>query len=108
MPWLVNGQVVPEQVIREESDRLARDAHWNSFTDERERSRALRSGAESSASERILIEQVAANDPRRIDPDALEQEVERLKSQSGCRSGFDDALIRPANVAAVSAGRRID
>jgi len=94
MPWLVNGQIVPEQVIREESDRIARDPQWQKISDDAERARSLRAAAEASAADRILIEQLAGSDPRPIDPGMLEQEIERMKVQSGCRSGYDDAAVR--------------
>jgi hypothetical protein len=76
MPYLVNGQIVPEQVIREESERISRDPFWGTISDEGERARRLRLAAEASAADRLLIEQLSTSDPRPIDLSALEQETE--------------------------------
>jgi len=94
MPYLVNGQIVPEQLIREEGNRIARDPQWQTILDPVERARHIRAAAEQCAQDRILIEQAAARDPRPIDAAALEQAIQTQKSQWGCRSGFDNNQIR--------------
>jgi hypothetical protein len=45
MPYLVNGQIVPEDLIRREVDRLGRDPHWQTISEVEERSRLLREAA---------------------------------------------------------------
>jgi hypothetical protein len=72
MPYLVNGQVVPEELIRQESDRIRRDPQWKTIADEAERAQRLRSAAEYCAQDKILIEQAAACDPRPISHATLE------------------------------------
>ena len=94
MPYLVNGQPVPEEIIREEFGRIGRDSQWQTIVDPAERAQRLRAAAEQSAQDRILIEQIAAGDPRPVDAIALEQEVLRQKTQRGCRSAFDDRQLR--------------
>lgn len=47
------------------------------------------------AIDRILIEQAAANDPRPIDPSAIDEEINRQIAQWGCRSSFDREQMRP-------------
>jgi parvulin-like peptidyl-prolyl isomerase len=94
MPFIVNGQVVPEQLIQEERARIGADPQWQSNFDERERAERLRAAAECSAADRVLIEQIAARDPRPIDPAQLEAEIDRLKTEAGCRAAFDDAAVR--------------
>ena len=89
MPYLVNGQPVPEELIRQESERLSRDVQWQSIGDEAERAQRLRAAAESSAADKILIAQVAAGDPRPVDASALGREVQRQKAQWGRRSALD-------------------
>ena len=42
----------------------------------------------------MLVEQAAANDPRPIDPRAIEEEVARQKQAGNCRGAFDDSLLR--------------
>jgi len=94
MPYMVNGQLVPEDMIRQEGERIGRDLRWQSIPDEAERARLLRCAAERSAIDRVLVEQAAASDPRPIDAGALEEEVRRQKAQWGCRSAFDDSQLR--------------
>jgi parvulin-like peptidyl-prolyl isomerase len=96
MPYVVNGQPVSEELIRQECERLGRDAQWQSIADETERAQRLRAAVESSAVDRILIAQVAAGDPRPIDAAALKQEVQRQKDQWGRRSVLDGAQVRQA------------
>ncbi len=49
MPYVVNGHTVPEELIRQESERISRDLALQSITDEAERARRLRGAAEQSA-----------------------------------------------------------
>ena len=94
MPWLVNSQLVPEEVIRQESDRIGRDKHWQSIPDSGERTRQLRAAAEQSAIDRILIEQQAIRDPRPIDPDLLATEIDRVKASWGGSGTYDESGMR--------------
>ena len=94
MPYLVNGQAVSEELIRQESERIGRDLRWKTIPDEAERARRLRAAAEYSAIDRVLVEQAAANDPRPIDANAFEQALKRQKLTGGCREAFDDSLLR--------------
>src|ERR1035438_6113161 len=48
MPYLVNGQPVPEEWIREEEQRLTRDLRFQTIADEAERARQLRVAAARS------------------------------------------------------------
>lgn len=94
MPYLVNGQLVTEELIREEFGRIGRDPQWQSIPDPIERDHRLRAAAEHCAQDRILIEQVAAKDIRPIDVGLLEQEVARQSAQWGCRTAFDYNELR--------------
>src|ERR1017187_6358070 len=94
MPYLVNGQVVSEELIQEELGRIGRDPQWQTILDPAERAYRLHAAAEQSAQDRILIEQAAAGDPRPIDAAALEEEVQRQRAQWGCRSAFDENQLR--------------
>lgn len=96
MPYLVNNQPVPEELVSQEAQRLSRDLTWQNIPDETERARRLHAAAEQSAIDRILVQQAAAGDPRPIDAAELEGEVERQKAQWGCRSAFDDTALRQA------------
>ena len=94
MPYLVNGQLVPEELIREEFGRIGRDPQWQSIADPNERAYRLRAAAEQCAQERILIERAAAADSRPIDAVTLEQEVARHRVEWGCRAAFDHNELR--------------
>ena len=94
MPYLVNGQPVPEQWIREEEQRIGHDLRLETIADEAERARQLRIAAEHSAIDRMLVEQAAAQDPRPIDARAVEQEVQRQKQAGNGGAAFDDAFLR--------------
>ena len=94
MPYLVNDQLVPEELVREEFLRIGRDPQWHSIPDLTERANRLHAAAEQCAQDRVLIEQAAANDPRPIDPAALDQEVARQNAQWGCRGAFDYDQLR--------------
>jgi hypothetical protein len=95
----VNGQLVTEELIREELGRIGRDPQWQNLTDVTERAQKLRAAAEHCAQDRILIEQAAANDPRPIDPATLEQEVARQSAQWGCRTALDYNELRRRRIA---------
>jgi hypothetical protein len=94
MPYLVNGQPVPEEWIREEEQRLGHDLRFNAIADKAERERQLRIAAQHSAIDRMLVEQAAARDPRPIDSQAIMQEVQRQKQAGNCRTAFDDSFLR--------------
>ena len=96
MPYFVNGQAVPEDLILQESERVSRDLRWRRIKDEQERARQVRAAAEHSAINRILVEQAAAADPRPVDSAAVEGAVQGLKGKWNCRSGFDDTELRRA------------
>lgn len=94
MPYLVNGQAVPEDLIRQESARISRDIRWQAIPGEAERAASLRAAAEQSAIDKVLVEQAAARDPRPIDPGAIEREVARMKTSGMWRGACDDSAAR--------------
>ena len=83
MPWFVNKQIVPEELVHQERDRLSRDPQWHMNPSGHERERQLRVAAEHSAIGRVLIEQQAIRDPRPIDPEAFAQEIDKIKASWG-------------------------
>jgi len=80
MPWFVNDQPVPEELIRQEEALIARHPGWLQIADEAERARAIRKTAEQSAIDKVLITQLAAADPRPIDPQLIAQHLPRFLS----------------------------
>ncbi len=94
MPWFVNGQPVPEELIRQELAQIGRHPNWANIADEKERTNRMREAAERSAQDKILLAQAAARDERPIDSAAIEPEVRRLKQNGGCRTSYDDTGLR--------------
>jgi hypothetical protein len=94
MPYIVNGQAVPEALIREEGERIGRDPRWQGIPGEAARVKQIRAAAENSAIGRILVEQAAAQDPRPVDSQLIEREVQQMKSGANCRTAFDDTAVR--------------
>src|SRR5579864_8167114 len=88
MPWLVNHQPVPEELIRQEEALIARHPFWLQIADEGERARAIRKAAEQSAIDKVLIAQLAAADPRPIDPQLIAQHLPRFLNAHP-NGGFD-------------------
>ena len=68
MPYVVNGQTVPEELVRQESERIARDLRWRDIPDESKRARRIHGPAEQAAIDRVLVEWAAVGDPRPVDP----------------------------------------
>jgi hypothetical protein len=94
MSWLVNEQLVPEDLIRQESAQIACDLRWKNIADEGERAKRLRAAAERAAQDQTLVSPAAARDPRPVDPGLIAQQVERIKKNGSCRSAFDDTGVR--------------
>jgi hypothetical protein len=94
MPYVVNGQQVTEELIREEFGRIGRDPQWQNIFDVTERAQRIRAAAEQCAQDRILIEQAAMNDPRPISDDSIDNEVTRQISAWNCRTAFDRGELR--------------
>jgi hypothetical protein len=94
MPWLVNGQPVPEDLIRQESEQIACDPRWKNIPDEAERAKRLRAAADHTAQDKLLIAQAAARDPRPVDPTMVKQQVARLKQNGTWRGASGDTGVR--------------
>jgi parvulin-like peptidyl-prolyl isomerase len=48
----------------------------------------------TSVVDKMLVQQAAASDPRPVDAGLVEREVQQQKVAAGCRSAFDDSLVR--------------
>jgi hypothetical protein len=53
MPYLVNGQAVPKELVRKESERIARDLRWRDIPDESKRALRIHGPAEQAAIDRV-------------------------------------------------------
>jgi parvulin-like peptidyl-prolyl isomerase len=94
MAIIVNGEVIPELIIREERDRVSRDLRWASISNPAERTQRIQDAAEYSAVNRVVFEQAIARDCRPVDYQVVEQEVARQKLAGGCRTAYDDQSLR--------------
>lgn len=94
MPILVNGELVTKEMIREEEHRLRETPDWQSVPDGLEKNMRLREAAEMRAIDTMLLRQEADKDSTPMDPALVDQEVQRLRTGSGCRVVFDDAHLR--------------
>ena len=85
MPILVNGEIIPPELIREEERRLAQLPEWQGIPDGLEKPAHLRQAAEWCVIDRILLRQEADKDSRPIDPALVAAHVERLVTAQSCR-----------------------
>jgi parvulin-like peptidyl-prolyl isomerase len=93
MPILVNGEIIPRELILDEERRLAASPEWRAIPDALEKQTHLRHAAEACVIDRILLRQAADQDPRPIDPALVSTQVERLTAAQGCRVLFDTAPL---------------
>jgi peptidyl-prolyl cis-trans isomerase C len=93
MPILVNGEIVPAELIREEERRLAPSPEWQRIPDGLEKATHLRQAAEACVIDCILLRQEADKDTRPIDPALVAAEVERLVAAQSCRVLFDESPL---------------
>jgi len=94
MAIVVNGREVPEELVQREAEGIGRDPRWQAIADPAERAASIKQAAEFGAVNRILVAQVAENDPRPVEPALVESEVDGLRKQNRCREAFDDGLVR--------------
>jgi peptidyl-prolyl cis-trans isomerase C len=90
VPLLINGEIVPAELIREEQRCLAQLPEWQSVADGIEKQMRLREAAESRIIDRVLLRQEADKDPRPIDPALVAGQVQRAMTAGNCRVLFDE------------------
>ena len=93
MPILVNGEIIPVELIREEERRLAQTPEWQGIPDSLEKRMRLREAAEWDATDRILLRQESDKDPRPIDSALVASHVQCLITAQSCRVLFDDGPL---------------
>jgi peptidyl-prolyl cis-trans isomerase C len=94
MPYLVNGQLVTEDRVREEELRLSQNPQWLGIIDKAERARQLRTAAQFAAIDVTLLNQIATSDPRPVDPVALERELHNQRATGNCSSVNEEHRMR--------------
>jgi parvulin-like peptidyl-prolyl isomerase len=104
MPWLVNGELVDDATIREEQRNIrprlmeAMDGEDPALIEAR-----VKEWARENVIERVLLNQAAIADPEPIDPQLLEETLNRLKTetpgQTGCITlGSEEGIHREVEV----------
>lgn len=93
MPILVNGEVVPLELIREEERGLAQLPEWQDVPESIEKGMRLRQAAESCVIDRILLRQEADKDPRPVDPALVAAQAQRLVTSQSCRVLVNEAAL---------------
>lgn len=94
MPILVNGDLVPEEFIREESERAASLAQAEDIADPLERSIRVREAAEAAAIDRTLFRQVRDQLGEPVDSALVEEQLDRLRREAPEGSALDEAALR--------------
>jgi hypothetical protein len=89
MPILVNGEIVPPELLREEERCLGQLPEWQEIPDGLEKTLRLRQAAECSVVDRVLLRQEADKDSRPIDPAVVAAHVEQVSAAQSCRAIFD-------------------
>lgn len=86
MPIFVNDEQVPEELVNAEFERLKQIPKWGASgaNYEPEHPERLRSAAETSAINRVLIIQRARADTRPLMAGEVELELQRVRTQNRC------------------------
>jgi PPIC-type PPIASE domain len=93
MPILVNGEIVPRELLLEEERRLAASHEWRVIPEALEKQTHLRQAAEACVIDRILLRQAADRDPRPIDAAVIASHVKHLSATQGCRVLVDEGPL---------------
>src|ERR1700733_9177990 len=93
MPILLNGEVIPRELIQEEERRLAESPEWRTIPDALEKRMSLRQAAEASVIDRVLLRQQTDQDPRPIDAVLVAAQVQHLTAAQSCRVLFDEGPL---------------
>jgi hypothetical protein len=91
----VNGELILNETIREESHHLRERPEWRDLPESVETSTGLRQEAELRVIDRVLLRQEAEKDTRPLERGLVDAEIERLKTENGgCRSAVDEGFLR--------------
>ena len=111
MPILINGELIPTELIREAERCLTQLPEWQGIPDGIEKGMRLRQAAELYVIDRVLLRQEADKDPRRVDPALVAAQVQQSRTTQSCRAVFDEVtslvasgLSSPIGVAVDSQG----
>jgi len=89
MPFVVNDELVPEELVHMEAVRLRSHPDFSGIKDEVQRSMRIREGAEVAAVNRVLLAQHSRRDTRPIPEKDIEGELAARRSRRGARAQAD-------------------
>jgi parvulin-like peptidyl-prolyl isomerase len=107
MPILVNGEVLPEQLIHAEFERLLSHPDFLDIN-ELEKRRHVRQAAETGAVNRLLLTQEALKDRRPLDEAAVQAAIAEFRTQNGEHAAVDERVLRATVEARLLVHRKID
>jgi peptidyl-prolyl cis-trans isomerase C len=87
MSILVNGELVPDELIRAEVNALKRRPEWQAVPESVERSMRMREAAEQTAVDRILLQQEARKDSGPLDAELVAREMAPHRTGSAAEDG---------------------
>ncbi len=94
MPILVNGELLPEQLIHAEFERLLFHPDFVGITNELDKRQRVRQAAETGAVNRLLVTQEALNDRRPVDEAAVQAEIAEFRAQNDEHAAVDERVLR--------------
>jgi parvulin-like peptidyl-prolyl isomerase len=89
MALLINGELVDDSVVRQETSALRQQYAGSLEGDPVEIEMRLRQQAQQNIIDRVLIRQEAARDPAPLDPAKVEEALTAVRSQSAVKAGCD-------------------
>ena len=89
MALLINGELVSDSVVRQETNALRQQIAGTLEGDPVEIEMRLRGQAQENIIDRTLLRQEAAKDPEPIEPAAVEEALTAVRSQSAVKAGCD-------------------
>jgi hypothetical protein len=108
MPILVNGELLPEQLIRAEFERLLSHPDFSGISDELEKRQRVRQAAERGAVNRLLLTQEALKDHRPLDEAAVQAAFAEFRTQNGEHAAVDERVLRATAEAQLLVHRKIE
>jgi peptidyl-prolyl cis-trans isomerase C len=93
MPILINGEIIAQELIREEERRLAETPECQAIPEALQKRMRLRQAAEACLIDRVLLRQEADKDPRPIDRALVAHQVRQLSATQTCRVLFDEGPL---------------
>src|SRR5262249_7896680 len=89
MALIINGEIVDDSVVRQETNSLRQQFAGSIEGDPVEIEMRLREQARENVIDRVLMRQEAARDPAPLDAAKIEEALTAVRSQSAVKAGCD-------------------